>query len=252
MVEIGAQLYTIRDFTQNPKDFRRSMKKISEIGYKTVQISGAGASVTAPVAREICDEFGLSIVLTHNDVNRILHDTEALIRDHEIMGCKYIGLGSMPKKYEDPEWIGYFAEDFREPVRMIRDAGMKFMYHNHNLDFVRANGKYLLDYLLDSFGPDELGVTLDTYWLQAAGVDTVEWIEKLSDRIPCVHLKDYSVNRNHEVKWDVVMEGNMNFPRILAALDKTCCEYALVEQDSCEESPFVCLKRSFDHLMSIR
>lgn len=124
MVEVGAQLYTLRDFTQTPKDFERTISKVAAIGYKTVQLSAVGASVTPQIAREICDKYGIRIVLTHSPVDRILHDTENLIHDHEVMGCKYIGLGSMPLKYEDPNWIQYFVEDFKGPLDMIRDAGM--------------------------------------------------------------------------------------------------------------------------------
>ena len=87
-VQTGAQLYTLRKFTQDPKDFDRSMKRVSEMGYKTVQLSAIGASVTPAIAREICDKYGLKSVLTHSDVKRILTDTENLIHDHEIMGCK--------------------------------------------------------------------------------------------------------------------------------------------------------------------
>ena len=250
-VQTGAQLYTLRKFTQDPKDFDRSMKRVSEMGYKTVQLSAIGASVTPAIAREMCDKYGLKIVLTHSDVKRILTDSENLIHDHEIMGCKYIGLGSMPEKYQDPEWITYFSEDFKKPLDMIRDAGMLFMYHNHNLDFFKAHGKYLLEYLTDAFAPDELGITLDTYWLAAAGVNPVEWIAKYADRIPCVHLKDYKVTKDHTVIMAPVGGGNINFPAVMAALEKTNCQYALVEQDVCEESPFLALKQSYDYLSSI-
>ena len=36
-MKTGAQLYTIKSYTQNVKDFACSMKKIAEMGYKTVQ-----------------------------------------------------------------------------------------------------------------------------------------------------------------------------------------------------------------------
>lgn len=39
-MELGAQLYTVREYGQNEKDIRRTMKKIADIGYKTVQVSG--------------------------------------------------------------------------------------------------------------------------------------------------------------------------------------------------------------------
>lgn len=246
----GAQLYTVRMFTQTTSDFQKTMKKIADIGYQTVQLSAVGSEITPRIAREICDEAGLEIVLTHSDGNRILHDTEKLIHDHEIMGCKYIGLGSMPEKYRNTDWIGEFYEDFSGPARLMKEAGMRFMYHNHAFEFEKIDGIYMMDHILDGFAPDELGITLDTYWLQTAGCDVCQWIERLSDRIPCVHLKDRGIVNKQEVMAPV-MEGNMNFPAILKALEDTCCEYALVEQDTCLESPFICLEKSYRNLKEL-
>lgn len=246
-MKIGAQLYTVRAFTQTMKDFTRSMERIAKIGYQTVQLSAIGKEIPFTEAGRVCADYGLDVVLTHCDVNRILKDTDALIEEHKKMNCKYIGLGSMPEKYQNPEWIGYFKEDFREPVKKIRDAGMKLMYHNHAFEFERVNGKYLLEYLLAAFDADEMGITLDVYWVHHAGGDVCSWLEKLSDRVNCVHLKDIEMAQGAPVMAPV-MEGNMNMERILKTLERTCCEYALVEQDTCRESPFVCLEKSYRNL----
>ena len=82
----GAQAYTVRAYTQNEKDFSFTMKKIADMGYQTVQISAIGKDIRPERVREICDEAGLEIVLTHSDANRILYDTENLIREHDILG----------------------------------------------------------------------------------------------------------------------------------------------------------------------
>ena len=39
-MQIGAQFYTIRDFTKDLDGLSESLKKVADIGYKTVQISG--------------------------------------------------------------------------------------------------------------------------------------------------------------------------------------------------------------------
>ena len=46
-----------------------------------------------------------------------------------------------------------------------------------------------------------------------------------------------------------VMEGNRNFSAIFHALEASNCKYMLVEQDDCYgESPFDCLKTSYENL----
>lgn len=62
-MKTGAQLYTVRAYTQNEKDFSCTIGKIAEMGYKTVQISGIGKDIRPERVREICDGAGLEIVL---------------------------------------------------------------------------------------------------------------------------------------------------------------------------------------------
>ena len=247
---LGAQLFTVRDYIQNERDFERTIKKISEIGYTTVQISAIGKDIKPERIREICDKYGLQIVLTHSDINRILYDTDKLIEEHDILGCDYIGLGMMTDKYTNPEWFQYFVEDFSDPIKKIANSGKLFMYHNHNFEFEKINGQRLLEKLIDSFTPEELGITLDIYWVQAAGADVIEWIGILKDRIPCVHLKDMTV-KGWEQRMAPVLEGNMNFQGIIEALKDTNAKYLLVEQDTCYTSPFDCLEKSYKNLSEL-
>lgn len=39
-MEIGAQLYTVRDYAKTTEDFAETLKKIADIGYRIVQVSG--------------------------------------------------------------------------------------------------------------------------------------------------------------------------------------------------------------------
>ncbi len=246
-MKLGAQLFTMRDFTQNERDFDYTLEKMAEIGYKTVQVSAIG-QISATKVREICDKHGLEIAITHTNPDRILYDTENVIKEHDIMGCKYIGIGAMPKRYIDSEFIHRFISDYKEPAKMMQQSGKLLMYHNHNFEFEKVGGEKIFDTLINGFTKDEMGFTLDTYWIQAAGADVLEWIEILKDRIPCVHLKDMAV-RGFKAVMAPVGEGNMNFKAIIEKLSKIgLTEHLLVEQDECEESPFICMEKSYKNI----
>ena len=248
-MQIGAQLYTLRTYLQTESDIRISLKKVAEMGYKVVQVSALG-KIDPHVLREICDENGLKIALTHNAADRILYDTDALIGEHDILGCDYIGLGSMPDKYRCGFWVEQFAKDFTEPAKKMAAAGKYFMYHNHAFEFERQeNGKLLLETLLETMPAELMGITLDTYWVQAGGGDVLQWLDRLQDRIPCVHFKDMTAKGNEHIMAPVG-EGNLNWPAIIQKLeDLGKTKYALVEQDTCQESPFICLKKSHGNLI---
>lgn len=252
MLEIGAQLYNVRMYTQNERDLGRTLERIAKIGYRSVQLSAIG-NIPARAVRALCDANGLKIVLTHNAEQQFLEGIDALIEDHQVYDCKYIGLGAMSEKYRTTDWIDHFAADFEGPAQKIRDAGMKFMYHNHAFEFMRLpDGMTIMERLFSRLPAELMGVTADTYWLQFAGMDVKKWLSENADRLPCVHLKDMTVS-GFENRMAAVGKGNLDFAGILDIVKNNgVTEYALVEQDNCYgQSPFACLKESWDYLKKI-
>ena len=249
---IGAQLYTVRAYGQNERDLGRTLARVSQIGYRCVQLSALGPIAPQRI-KALCDENGLQIVLTHNPESDFLSNPDALIERHLLYGCRYAGLGGMPERYRAPEWVDHFAEDFGPAMEKLRAAGIKFMYHNHAFEFMRMpDGKTVMEHLLAALPAHLMGITADTYWLQFGGVDVYGWLAAHADRLHCVHLKDYTI-RGFEPRMAAVGQGNLDFARILEILRKNgVTEYALVEQDDCYgASPFDCLAQSWAYLKTL-
>ena len=140
-----------------------------------------------------------------------------------------------------------WMETFPPIAKKIAAAGKLFMYHNHDQEFKKYEGKLILERLAEALPPEELGFTLDTFWVQAGGGDPAQWLEKLSGRIPVIHLKDYAYGR----QMAVVGEGNINFSRVFEKAEAGGTQYMLVEQDDCHgEDPIECLRRSYQYLHS--
>lgn len=247
-MQIGAQFFTLRDHCKTLEDFSESLKKVADIGYRTVQISGV-CPYEPEWLRGRLAETGLSCVITHTNQDRIADETQQVIADHAVFGCDYIGVGSMPGQLRHPGDYDSFVERFRPAGEAIAAAGKRLMYHNHHFEFMKApNGKLYLEKLMEDFAPEALGFTLDTYWVQFGGGDPAAWLDRLSGRVPCIHLKDMACV-DFEQHMAPVGEGNLNWPRILAAAEKAGAKYLLVEQDDCYgEDPFDCLRRSYQFL----
>lgn len=245
-MKIGAQLFTIRDFCKTTTDFSESLKKIADIGYKTVQVSGTCEYDPKWLKTEL-DKAGLECVLTHIPPQRIESNPHEVAREHDIFGCRYVGLG----------WFGFndtdsktsdFAKRFMPAAEALKECGKYFMYHNHDGEFEKEDGILILDKLAEAFDSEKMGFTLDTYWIQKGGGDPAQYIEKFSGRVPCIHLKDYA----YGAKMAVIGEGNINFDRVFEKAESSGTEYMLVEQDDCYgENPFECLKRSYKYLHSL-
>ena len=243
-MKIGAQLYTVRDYTKDLEGFSKTLEKIADIGYKYVQVSGTCPFEAEWLKAEL-DRNGLECPLTHTAPDKIVGETDLVIDGHKIFGAKYVGIG-----WYDliKNGSGKFADTFKTAAKEIKDAGLYLSYHNHDFEFAKGeSGKLFFDEIAQAFSPDELKFTLDTYWVQAGGADPIEWIKKLKGRTPCVHLKDMSYGR----KMEALGEGNMNFDGILDACVSVGVDYAFVEQDDCNgEDPFECLKMSLAFLKS--
>lgn len=246
-MEIGAQLYTIREFCQTKEDFSESLKKVADIGYKNVQVSGTCEFEAAWLKYEL-QKNGLKCVLTHTPAEKLKTNTKQICDEHTEFGCNYIGLGYYQFRAEENKLaLENFQSEYLAVAETLRENGKYFMYHNHDMEFQKIGGKTILEHLAGRFSPDIMGFILDTFWVQAGGGDPAQWVEKFQGRVPCIHLKDYSFGR----KMEVIGEGNINFDRVFEKAETAGTKYMLVEQDDCNgENPFDCLKRSYEYLKS--
>ena len=259
-MELGAQMFTVHDYTKDLKSFEESLKRIAEIGYTCVQVSGT-CDYNPKWLKDKLEKYGLKCVITHTAPDKLINATEYVIEDHNVFDCKYIGLGGMPAiwnpDYTIDQALDSFKKDFLEPAKKIKDGGKYFMYHNHDYEFVKLqDGRTLYDAIIEDIPDDTLGFTVDTYWVQCGGVDPVSLIRKLKGRCPVIHLKDFMPLRHDPDKNRQRMaacgDGNLDFKAILDASKEAGVEYALVEQDNCfGEDPFQCLERSYKYLKSI-
>lgn len=246
-MQIGAQFYTVRNQCQTLEDFALTLRKVADIGYKNVQISGTCPYEAEWLKAQLAAN-DLKCVLTHIPVPRLVGETQQVIADHHVFGCEHIGLGWYAFNEDKPEEsYANFMATFPRVAQEIRDGGRYFMYHNHDNEFKLAPGskQIVLEKLAQDIPADVMGFTLDTFWIQAGGGDPAQWVEKLAGRVPVIHLKDYAYGR----RMAVVGEGNINFDRVFEKAEKSGTKYMLVEQDDCNgEDPIECLRRSYAYL----
>lgn len=246
-MKIGAQFYTLRNAASTLDGFADALARVADMGYTTVQISGTCGYEPEWLAEQL-KKNGLICALTHTSPDRIRDDTAKVAAEHKIFGCNYVGVGCMPGLVS-PETTEKYIKEFVPAAKTLKENGCKLFYHNHHWEFSRlADGRLVLDHLMEAFPPELMSFTLDTYWAQYGGADPAQVIERLAGRGECIHLKDLIIVGN-EQRMAPVGAGNLNFDRIIAAAEKVGSEYLLVEQDNCyEEDPFDCLKKSYEYL----
>ncbi len=247
----GAQLYTIREFCKTMPDVAASLKKVADIGYTTIQISGFGPVDPRDVAKVVADN-GLTVAATHIGWSRFLEDLDGVIAEHKLWKCVHPAIGGLPRDYHTPDGVKRFRDELAPIAERLGKEGMDFSYHNHNHELVRFGGKTWLDMLYEQIGPELLKAEIDTYWIQAGGADPTAWVRKCAGRMPLLHVKDMAISPEREQRFAEIGEGNLNWPAILDAAEEAEVEYCLVEQDRCyERDPFESLAISYRNLKAM-
>lgn len=173
-MKIGAQFYTVREQCKTLEDFALTLRRVADIGYKTVQISGT-CPYPAQWLREQLDKNGLTCVLTHIPVPRLVGETAQVIAEHRVFDCPFIGLGwyAFDESREDATYA-HFMNTFVPVAEEIRAGGRYFMYHNHDQEFKHLGDRIVLEKLAQDIPAELMGFTLDTFWVQAGGGDPAQ------------------------------------------------------------------------------
>ena len=249
---LGAQLYTVREFTQTIPDIAETLKKVADIGYTAVQISAFGPVDPKDVAR-LVEDNGLTVAGTHMGWHRFLNELDEVIAEHKMWGCTHAAIGGLfTPEYSGPDGLQRFLDELGPVAERLSQEGMDFSYHNHNHELMRYGEKTWLEMLYEQAPPEMLKAEIDVYWIQAGGGDPAVWIRKCAGREPLLHLKDMTVGPGREQRMAEIGEGNLNWPAILQAAEESGVEWYLVEQDHCyDRDPFESLAISYRNLRAM-
>ena len=272
MLPIMLQLYNVRDDLKN--DFDGTLKEVSRIGYKYVELALAQSyGKTAAQFKESLDRAGLTAISAHVPYRDMIADPEGTIGYHVDIGCKFI---VVPFLAVEDRSTGANYEEVKKGIaklgEIVNKKGAVLLYHNHEFEFVDYRGKYALDDLYDSVPANLLQTQIDVCWAKVGGVDPSEYILKYTGRAPVVHLKDFDSSDGGKVKaeYDLIGEakkaraagsfpfravghGIQDIPGIIKAAKKAGAKWLVVEQDlpSPGKTQIECAKDSLDYLNSL-
>jgi sugar phosphate isomerase/epimerase len=248
---VGAQLYTARDFTKDLPGVAATLKKVADIGYTAIQISGFGP-VDAQEVAKLVEDNGLTVASTHTGWPLFLNDLDAVIETHKLWKCDHPAIGGLPGEYHTPDGLKRFLDELAPIAERLAQEGMDFSYHNHNHELQKFDGKTWLATLYEQAPPEMLKAEIDTYWIQAGGGDPAAWVRMCAGREPLLHLKDFVMGPGREQRFAEIGEGNMNWPAIMEAAQESGVEWYLVEQDRCyDRDPFESLAISYRNLKAM-
>lgn len=263
---VAVQVYSVRDAAA--ADFEGTLKAIKEMGYDGVEFAGLYGNSPEAV-KALCEKYDLVPISAHVALDEMLSDPEKVIGDYAAIGVKYI---AVPYLQEDrrpgtPGWEKTIA-DIKLVAKVAKDKGIQMLYHNHDFEFIKLDGKYALDILYEEISADLLKTELDTCWVNVGGENPADFVRKYTGRAPVVHLKDFTGSKTANmyeligIKPDgqaakqeafgfkPVGYGKQDMPSILAASVDAGAEWVVVEQDrpAPENTPMESIRMSRDYL----
>ena len=226
---VALQLYTVRALAG--KDFVGTLKTVVAIGYDAVEFAGYGG-LSAKDLKSIIDDLGLQCAGTHEGFEVLEKNLEKTIEFNAQIGNRNIVCPSMPGEWRrgGADSFRRFGERLNEIGEKVKKSGLQLCYHNHDFEFKKEGGEYLIDYMYGSTDSNLVKAEVDIYWVQRGGEDPIAFIQRYGDRCSIMHMKDMADDENKS--FAPVGAGIMDMKGIIQAARKAGSEWYIVEQDS--------------------
>ena len=267
-LSVAVQVYSVRDFAK--EDFHGTLQKIKDMGYAGVEFAGLYDHSPEEV-KAMCEEIGLVPVSAHVPFAEMRKDCDNVIKTYATIGCKFIVVPYLnPEDRPGAEGWEKTIADIREIGKKACENGLTLLYHNHDFEFMKIDGKYALDILYDTVPSDYLQTEIDTCWVNVGGENPAEYVRKYKGRAPVVHLKDFYGEKSDDMyeligidkkaptrpsnfEFRPVGSGLQDFPSIIDAAKDAGADWVIVELDkpSMELTAMECIEKSRKYLMSI-
>jgi len=265
---VAVQVYSVREDAK--ADLRGTLEKIKEMGYDGVEFAGLYGNDPKEI-KKMCEEIGLIPISAHVPYRDMIKDPEGVLADYATIGCKFVAVPYLiPEDRPGTEGFPEVIKNVKILGETANKLGMTLLYHNHDFEFIKLDGKYALDILYEEVSADLLQTELDTCWVNVGGENPSEYVKKYTGRAPVVHLKDFFGEKSEDMyeligiekkapkrpsnfEFRPVGSGLQDFPSILKASEEAGATWVVVEQDnpSMGLTPMQSIEISREYLKSI-
>jgi len=265
---LGVQLYVLRDMLS--KDFDGTLAKVASIGIKNVEFAGFYKR-TAKQVRETLASSGLTATGAHC-LQASMSDDEV---QHTIDFCHEVGMPYMiaavpsikpnasGKSSGDPfkniglEDFRWSADRFNVIGRKVRDAGMRFAYHNHNIEARKYGNVTGFDEIIRLTDPSVVALEFDTGNFIAGGGDPYPYLTKHPGRFELAHVKEWAgpftpTLTGNFPKYADFGKGSTDWKKMMSELKKAGVKQTFIEQDGTASGDELgAVRQAYQYLLKI-
>lgn len=236
--QISINLESLQDRMANTKEIIESVTGLRDAGYEYMEILHFLNPDDGTPWAKILEESGMHASSIHELYEDIEKEPQRIADKAKSLGCRYVACGlSRYTVWEDEESLKALTDGLNRLGRYFKEQGLWLLYHNHNMEFAKYNGKHTaLEYIFAHTDPELIGAELDAYWVHLSGLEPKTWCGYLGKRLKAIHLKDLGVTGastpDKYIKVPSVMAlgyGNLDLEGIVRAADEAGCEWFIVE-----------------------
>ena len=200
---LGVQLYVLRDMLA--KDFDGTLAKVAALGIKNVEFAGfykrTAKEVKATLAKEGLTATGahcMQASTSDDEVQRTIDFCHEVGMPYMIAAVPSIKPDAAGKSLGNPfenislEDFRWSADRFNTIGRKVRVAGMRFAYHNHNIEARRYGDITGFDEIIRLTDPAVVALEFDTGNFIAGGGDPYPYLAKYPHRFELAHVKEWA------------------------------------------------------------
>jgi sugar phosphate isomerase/epimerase len=248
---VGLQLYSLRaEFTRNVP---ATLEKVAAYGIEHVELAGT-YNLTPEKFKAMLDANKLKPISGHFPFARYKDDPEGVARDAKALGLEYAGCAWIDHKgdFDEPQCRAAIGV-FNKAGEVLAKHGIKFFYHCHGFEFRPHGDGALMDLLMKGTNPKFVRFEMDVFWVVHPGQDPVKWLEKYPRRWELMHVKDMKkglatgvFTGKADVSNDVTVgTGQMNWPAILKAAQKSGVKHYFLEDESTTAAEQIPLSKKY-------
>ncbi len=257
--KIGIQLYSLRD--EFSKGVENVISEVAKAGYQTVETYGYTVKngywgLKPTEFKALLDKYKLESPSAHLDFNSWEKTEDNTILDGYINAAKIVGQTYIvvphinPELFKSEAWVRAFAKKLNRAGEIVKKAGLKLAYHNHDFEFEQFGNKTGYDILLEDTNKDLVDFEIDLYWAVRAKQDVLGLFKKHPGRFTMWHIKDMS-KTNPELNTEVG-NGSIDFSAFFKEAKLAGLKYAYVEQENFDIDPYVSIQKSFSFLNEMK
>ena len=243
LAKIGLQLYTVRGAMA--QDFQGTLASVAQVGYTEVEFAGYFGR-SPEVVKAALTGAGLTAPSVHVGFDMLGERWPETLANALVIGHKYIVVPSLPGELRrSADGYKRAAEAFNRAGQAARGVGIRFAYHNHDVEFAPVDGQIPYDILLATADPAVVEFEMDLYWVVKGGGDPLAYFARHPGRFPLVHVKDGGPPPERHMA--DVGSGVIDFRSIFAHHQQAGIEHYFVEHDQPQDQ-LASIRASYDYL----